>query len=86
LDERLRAWLIEVNTSPSLGTSSAVDKAVKEPLLAQLLHMVGLVPDHRKRREAAALQTKQQVRPPILVQPFVQGDLTPVNAMIIILM
>ena len=40
LNERLRPWLIEVNTCPALGTGTVVDKAVKQPMLAQLMHMV----------------------------------------------
>jgi hypothetical protein len=41
LDESTRPWLIEVNTCPALGTATDVDKEVKRPMLAQLMHMVG---------------------------------------------
>lgn len=65
LDEQLRTWLIEVNTSPSLGTAAAVDRAVKEPMLASLMHMVGVVPYHGRRAqaEAAAAQQVQSLLP-----------------------
>ena len=59
LDERLRAWLIEANTSPSLGTVCAVDRAVKEPMLASLLHMAGIVPYHRTRLQEEVASAQQ---------------------------
>ena len=40
LDSNMRPWLLEVNTCPALGTSTAVDKAVKKPMLQQLVHLV----------------------------------------------
>ena len=45
LDHKCRAKILEVNTCPSLGCSPscAVDKAVKYPMLAELLHLVGPV-------------------------------------------
>lgn len=59
IDERLRPWLLEVNTCPALGTRSAVDKHVKRPMLAELLHLVGPVPFDRRR---LAVQTAAQDR------------------------
>ncbi|CAG9466879.1 unnamed protein product [Pedinophyceae sp. YPF-701] len=41
-DDRLRGWLIEVNTGPSLATGSAVDREVKTPMVRDLMHLVGV--------------------------------------------
>ncbi|XP_034940775.1 tubulin polyglutamylase TTLL4-like [Chelonus insularis] len=41
LDENLKPWLLEVNISPSLQSSSALDIAVKGPLIANVLNIVG---------------------------------------------
>ena len=37
LDARLKAWLLEVNTTPSLAADSALDAAVKGTVVADLL-------------------------------------------------
>ncbi|GIQ89560.1 tubulin polyglutamylase TTLL-4, partial [Kipferlia bialata] len=42
LDENLTPYLIEVNTSPSTGTATQMDKAIKNPLIKQVLHLVGV--------------------------------------------
>lgn len=41
LDSSLKPWLLEVNISPSLQSSSALDSHVKGPLVQNLLSMVG---------------------------------------------
>ncbi|XP_066582772.1 tubulin monoglutamylase TTLL4-like [Prorops nasuta] len=41
LDENLKAWLIEINISPSLQSSSELDIAVKGPLIRNVFNMVG---------------------------------------------
>jgi tubulin polyglutamylase TTLL4 len=40
-DEALRPWLLEVNISPSLHSSSPLDLAVKGPMVRDLLNMAG---------------------------------------------
>lgn len=46
-DENLKAWLLEVNTFPSLSSSSPFDKRVKTVLIADALTLVGFMPfDH----------------------------------------
>ena len=67
LDERCRPWLIEVNTCPALGTSSPVDKAVKAPMLADLLHMVGPVPYSKAALDARQAR-EDHVRPRLYTQ------------------
>ncbi|KAL3927573.1 MAG: hypothetical protein SGPRY_002762 [Prymnesium sp.] len=42
IDERLRPWLLEVNSSPALGVECSVDREVKEPLLIDLVDMLAL--------------------------------------------
>ncbi|XP_059476900.1 tubulin monoglutamylase TTLL4-like isoform X3 [Neocloeon triangulifer] len=41
LDEHLNPWLLEVNISPSLHSSSPLDQAVKGPMVCNLLNMAG---------------------------------------------
>ncbi|PSN35043.1 hypothetical protein C0J52_15405 [Blattella germanica] len=41
LDETLKPWLLEVNISPSLHSSSPLDLAVKGPMVRDLLNMAG---------------------------------------------
>ena len=42
LDQDLKPWLIEVNTSPSLTSNSPLDKRVKGMLVSDTLHLVGV--------------------------------------------
>ena len=44
LDSAGKPWLIEVNHSPSFGTDTAVDRAVKEALIADTLRLARLDP------------------------------------------
>lgn len=44
VDEALKPWLLEVNVSPSLSSSSPFDKRVKTKLVADSLTLVGLRP------------------------------------------
>jgi hypothetical protein len=37
LDSRLRAWLLEVNTSPSLAADSPLDERVKGAVVSDLM-------------------------------------------------
>ena len=42
IDSNLRAWLIEVNTCPSLATPSTLDFRVKYQLVSDMMHMLGI--------------------------------------------
>lgn len=42
IDEDLKAWLLEVNLSPSLGCDSPLDVRLKSAMLADLLTLVGV--------------------------------------------
>jgi len=49
IDDKLKAWLLEVNVSPSLSSSSPLDKRIKTKLIADTLTLVGLRPvDHKQ--------------------------------------
>jgi hypothetical protein len=50
LDDQLKAWVIEVNTSPSLNSASPLDSRIKGQLLVDLLNLVGIVPVNRACR------------------------------------
>ncbi|KAI1899107.1 hypothetical protein AGOR_G00058080 [Albula goreensis] len=43
LDENLKPWLLEVNISPSLHSSSALDVSVKGPMVRDVLNLAGFV-------------------------------------------
>lgn len=42
IDSNLRAWLIEVNTCPSLATPSNLDFKVKYSVVSDMMHMLGI--------------------------------------------
>lgn len=44
LDHHLKPWLMEVNVSPSLSSSSPLDKKIKSMLMSDAFHLVGFVP------------------------------------------
>merc|ERR1712151_1258868 len=48
IDTALKPWLLEVNTAPSLSSSSPLDKRIKTKLVADALTLVGIYPfDHK---------------------------------------
>eukprot|EP00051_Salpingoeca_urceolata_P018954 m.270485 g.270485 ORF g.270485 m.270485 type:complete len:940 (+) comp19316_c0_seq2:2760-5579(+) len=44
LDSRYKAWLIEVNISPSMNSSSRLDKDIKGRLLGDVFNIAGYIP------------------------------------------
>eukprot|EP00439_Symbiodinium_sp_Y106_P041227 s6059_g5.t1 len=46
LDETLRPWLLEVNTCPSLSSSSPLDKRLKTQLVADMLTLARFFRSH----------------------------------------
>ena len=56
LDARLKPWLIEVNTGPSLSAPSSLDLHVKHRMVANLFNLVGVAPFDRSKmkRDASA--------------------------------
>jgi tubulin polyglutamylase TTLL4 len=49
LDSKLKPWLLEVNISPSLSSSSPLDKKIKTVLMCDTLNLVGVLPYDRKQ-------------------------------------
>lgn len=60
LDENLKPWLLEVNISPSLSSSSPLDKRIKTTLLCDVLNIVGIVPYDKKKFEKDEETTRQE--------------------------
>ncbi|KAL0477873.1 tubulin polyglutamylase [Acrasis kona] len=57
VDDYLKPWLLEVNVSPSLSSSSAMDRKIKTRLIANLMNLVGFeVCDRRKLKDDAKKQ------------------------------
>jgi hypothetical protein len=54
LDSKLKPWLLEVNISPSLSSSSPLDKKIKTVLIVDTLNMIGVNPYDRKSYEKEA--------------------------------
>jgi len=48
LDHKLKPWLLEVNVSPSLSSSSPLDKRIKTSLMCDTFNLAGIVPYDRK--------------------------------------
>jgi hypothetical protein len=44
IDQKLKPWLIEVNSSPAMAMDGAADQRVKPDLLAELFRMVNFEP------------------------------------------
>eukprot|EP00698_Gefionella_okellyi_P008659 TRINITY_DN2158_c0_g2_i1.p1 TRINITY_DN2158_c0_g2~~TRINITY_DN2158_c0_g2_i1.p1 ORF type:complete len:849 (+),score=153.41 TRINITY_DN2158_c0_g2_i1:69-2615(+) len=52
LDDKLKAWLLEVNVSPSLNSEAPIDVRIKGALINDLFNLVGFVAyDRKKLRE-----------------------------------
>jgi len=49
IDETLKPWLMEVNVSPSLSSSSQIDKIIKTKLLCDVFNLVGIEPVERDK-------------------------------------
>ena len=51
LDDKLRPHLLEINISPSLSSSSPLDKKIKTTLICDTLNLIGITPYDRKNYE-----------------------------------
>ncbi|XP_035743508.1 uncharacterized protein LOC118451242 [Vespa mandarinia] len=62
LDEQLKPWLLEVNISPSLQTSSSLDDAVKGPLIKNVFNIAGFqLPSTMPTEDIEKISQKYQV-------------------------
>lgn len=59
LDSALRPWLLEVNVSPSLSSSSPMDKRIKTMLVTDAFHLIGFVPYDPQKAARAAEASRQ---------------------------
>ena len=48
IDNKLRPHLLEVNISPSLSSSSPLDKKIKTTLICDTMNLIGIMPYDRK--------------------------------------
>ena len=64
LDEHLKPWLVEVNISPSLNSSSPLDVAVKGAMVADLLRLAGFtLPEPREMARAEGKRAAARTLP-----------------------
>ena len=62
IDAKLRPWILEVNVSPSLSSSSLLDKQIKTMLLSDTLYLIGFKLIDRKKLEMdKAKQDKERL-------------------------
>ncbi|CDW86808.1 tubulin-tyrosine ligase family protein [Stylonychia lemnae] len=59
LDAKLKPWLLEVNISPSLSSSSPLDKKIKTMLICDTLNLTGVQPFDKKK---TLKEQEQQLR------------------------
>lgn len=70
LDAALKPWLLEVNISPSLHSSSSLDVAIKGKMLQELLNLAGFrIPSHLSKRAREELASSLKIE-----EPFVTLD------------
>ena len=60
LDSKLKPWLLEVNISPSLSSSSPMDKKIKSTLICDTLNLIGVQPYDRKAYEKEQEMTNKK--------------------------
>ena len=51
IDEELNPWIMEVNVSPSLSSSSPLDKKIKTVLLSDVFNLIGIRLYDKKKLE-----------------------------------
>ena len=60
IDSNFKAWLLEVNVSPSLSSSSPMDKYIKTLLLSDSFYLTGMNIFDRKQLEKDKAKTDKQ--------------------------
>lgn len=60
IDAKLKPWLLEVNVSPSLSSSSTLDKHIKTLLLSDSMYLVGFKLFNRKTLEQEKAKIDKQ--------------------------
>lgn len=62
LDSKLKPWLLEVNVSPSLSSSSTFDKILKTRLICDTLSLVGVKPYNKQKFKQSQEKTAAKNR------------------------
>ena len=60
IDQSLRPWLLEVNISPSLSSSSPLDKVIKTALLTDVFNTIGVYPYDKKKFDKIEEETRRK--------------------------
>ena len=60
IDSNFRPWLLEVNISPSMSSSSPLDKKIKTTLICDTFNLVGIVPYDKKKYTKKREQIKMK--------------------------
>ena len=63
IDENLKVWLIEVNSSPSLGLATPLDKVIKSSLIEDVIAIVDPLAFDRVALHAILLRRKHKAGP-----------------------
>lgn len=67
LDENLKPWIVEVNISPSLHSSSPLDVSIKGQMIADLFNLAGyMIPDPKEIAKEEGKKTYKKI-PKLLV-------------------
>jgi len=61
VDSNLKPWLMEVNCAPSLSSSSPLDKRIKNELLTDVFHTIGVRPTFVKDKDKEKEKEKERV-------------------------
>lgn len=56
----MRPWLLEVNISPSLSSSSPLDKVIKTALLTDIFNTIGVYPYDKKKFDKMEEETRRK--------------------------
>lgn len=65
LDEKVKPWLLEVNSLASFGTDSPLDKKVKTDLIQETLMMLNLSQKRKrkyKKEKSESFNRRQQIQ------------------------
>ena len=59
VDEDVKPWLVNINTSPSLNSVSPIDKRIKTMLVCDAMTLIGIRPYHKAKVHAQSLDKLQ---------------------------
>uniref|UniRef100_UPI00358E9F74 tubulin monoglutamylase TTLL4-like isoform X2 n=1 Tax=Myxine glutinosa TaxID=7769 RepID=UPI00358E9F74 len=77
LDEKLKPWLLEVNISPSLHSSSTLDINVKGQLIKDLLNLAGIQLPQRKEQQPCSLTENEKSKQSYYLSAYLSKQAVP---------